>query len=110
MKKVALVGFGFMGLTHTINILKNSRLQLVAIVDKNIENIEKSLSNQAGNFSTGSISKESLSGIRMYSTLDDCILHEQTDGTHASALNADVPLMGNRSLVVDARLQTSSKC
>ncbi len=79
MKKVALVGFGFMGLTHTINILKNKRLQLVAIVDKNIENIEKSLSNQAGNFSTGSISKESLNGIKMYSSLDECILHEQTD-------------------------------
>jgi predicted dehydrogenase len=79
MKKVALVGFGFMGLTHTINILKNKRLQLVAIVDKNIENIEKNLSNQAGNFSTGSISKESLSEIKMYSALDDCLLHENTD-------------------------------
>ncbi|MFA5819184.1 MAG: hypothetical protein WC854_07885, partial [Bacteroidales bacterium] len=67
MKKVALVGFGFMGLTHTINILKNKHLQLVAIVDKNIENIEKNLRDQVGNFSTGSISKESLSGIKMYS-------------------------------------------
>ncbi|MDP2855510.1 MAG: Gfo/Idh/MocA family oxidoreductase, partial [bacterium] len=79
MKKVALVGFGFMGLTHTINILKNKRLQLVAIVDKNIENIEKNLRDQVGNFSTGNISNEALSGIRMYSTLDDCILQEQTD-------------------------------
>jgi predicted dehydrogenase len=79
MKKVALVGFGFMGLTHTINILKNKRLQLVAIVDKNIENIEKTLNNQSGNFSTGSLSKEMLSGIMFYSTLDDCMLHEQTD-------------------------------
>lgn len=79
MKKVALVGFGFMGLTHTINILKNKRLQLVAIVDKNIENIEKNLRNPAGNLSTGSISGDSLSGIRIYSALDDCLLHEKTD-------------------------------
>lgn len=79
MKKVALVGFGFMGLTHTINILKNKRLQLVAIVDKNIENIEKNLREQIGNFSTGSISKDSLSGIKIYSTIDECILHERTD-------------------------------
>jgi predicted dehydrogenase len=79
MKKVALVGFGFMGLTHTVNILKNKRLQLVAIVEKNIGNIEKNLSDPAGNLSTGSISRELLSGTRMYSTLDDCLLHEQTD-------------------------------
>jgi len=79
MKKIALVGFGFMGLTHTINVLKNKHLKLVAIVDKNIENIEKNLLDQGGNFSTGNISKESLSGVKMYSAIDDCILHEKTD-------------------------------
>jgi predicted dehydrogenase len=79
MKKVALVGFGFMGLTHTINILKNKRLELVAIVDKNILNIEKNLCDPSGNISTGNISKELLSGIRMYSTLDECLAQEQTD-------------------------------
>lgn len=79
MKKIALVGFGFMGLTHTINILKDKRLELVAIVDKNIGNIEKNLRNPAGNLSTGSISGELLSRIKMYSSLDECLLHEFTD-------------------------------
>ena len=41
MKKVAVVGFGFMGMTHTINILKNKDLNLVAIVDKDLDGIEK---------------------------------------------------------------------
>jgi predicted dehydrogenase len=79
MKKVALVGFGFMGLTHTINILKNNRLQLVAIVDKNTGNVERNLSDPVGNLSTGSMTGEMPSGIKMYSSLDDCLFHEQTD-------------------------------
>ncbi len=39
--KIAVIGFGFMGITHTINVLKNPGLELVAIVDKNPENIRK---------------------------------------------------------------------
>jgi glyceraldehyde-3-phosphate dehydrogenase/erythrose-4-phosphate dehydrogenase len=34
MIKIAVVGFGFMGKTHTRNILMNPDLELVAIVDK----------------------------------------------------------------------------
>ena len=34
MKKVAIVGFGFMGVTHALNIPKNGKWELVAIVDR----------------------------------------------------------------------------
>jgi predicted dehydrogenase len=77
--KVVVVGFGFMGLSHTINILKNKKLQLVAIVDKNTGNIEKSLIEQSGNFFTGSISKEMLSGIKLFSDLSDCMARVDAD-------------------------------
>ncbi len=36
---IVVVGFGFMGMTHTLNILKNPNLHLKAIVDKVPENI-----------------------------------------------------------------------
>ena len=48
--KVVVVGFGFMGVTHTINILQNSNLQLVAIVDKNAEQVPEKLQENLGNF------------------------------------------------------------
>ena len=43
MINIAVVGFGFMGKTHTGNILKNPNARLAAIVDKNTENIHKNL-------------------------------------------------------------------
>jgi len=79
MKKVAVIGFGFMGLTHTINILKNKRLQLKAIVDRDPGIIEKKLTEQTGNFSTGCLSEESLEGINKYASLDECLVMEDID-------------------------------
>jgi len=55
MNKVAVVGFGFMGMTHSLNIFKNQDLELVAIIDKDIESIEQKLKQPEGNFSTGEI-------------------------------------------------------
>lgn len=77
--RVAVVGFGFMGVTHTINILRNPDLELVAIVDKFPENIKKNLSAQSGNFSTGSISGEAISRASVYTNLDDCLAGEALD-------------------------------
>jgi predicted dehydrogenase len=61
MKKIAVVGFGLMGSTHTINILKNPELELVAIVDKNPGNIMKNLTEQV-------VSKN-----KIYTDLEDCL-------------------------------------
>lgn len=79
MKKIAVVGFGFMGLTHTINILKNPELEMVAIVDKNPENIRKNLTEQVGNFSTGTLNEEVVSKIKIYTDLKDCLATETPD-------------------------------
>ena len=78
-KNIAVVGFGFMGMTHTINILKNPHLKLTAIVDKNPENIRKNLGEQGGHFTTGTMSAEELSSISIYSDLADCLKIEKPD-------------------------------
>ncbi len=77
--RIAVVGFGFMGITHTMNILKNPGLELVAIVDKNPENIRKNINEQIGNFSTGGISQKDIVNIKIYSSFEDCIAAEQLD-------------------------------
>lgn len=82
MKRVAVVGFGFMGMTHTLNILKNADLQLVAIVDKNPETIEKNLFAKVGNFPTGDLDPAVLENITKYSNFDECLEHEELDAVH----------------------------
>jgi len=82
MKRVAVVGFGFMGITHALNILKNADLQLVAIVDKNPETIEKNLFAKSGNFSTGNIDPAVLENINKYSDFDSCLEREELDAVH----------------------------
>ncbi len=82
MKNVAVVGFGFMGMTHTINILKNSELKLVAIIDKHLDGIEEKLTSDSGNFSTGNIDPEILASIQKYSDIDDCLNNENLDAVH----------------------------
>ena len=82
MKKVAVVGFGFMGITHTLNILKNPDLILKAIVDINPELIEKNLKSGIGNFSTGTINNDELEGISKYSSLDECLRSEDLDAVN----------------------------
>ena len=82
MKRVAVVGFGFMGMTHTLNILQNKDLELVAIVDKDPASIEKNLFAPGGNFSTGNIDPQVLQNIRKYSHLHDCLHEEDLDAVH----------------------------
>jgi len=79
MKKVAILGFGFMGMTHTENILKNSELELVAIIDKNSKAVEEKLLSQTGNFTVGEIRQERLEKIKKYNSLDDCLEFEELD-------------------------------
>lgn len=78
-KNIAVVGFGFMGMTHTLNILNNPDLKLTAIVDKNPDVIRKNLSQQSGNFSTGKINAEELSSVNIYKGLSDCLKAEKLD-------------------------------
>lgn len=73
MIKVAVVGFGFMGMAHSLNILKSNDLKLVAIVDTNLSLIEKNLSSKGGNLDVGNINPEDISDIHRYTNLDDCL-------------------------------------
>ena len=82
MKRVAVVGFGFMGMTHTLNILQHADLQLVAIVDNDPETIEKNLFAPGGNFSTGKIDPAVLKNINKYSSLHECLHDEELDAVH----------------------------
>lgn len=82
MKRVAVIGFGFMGMTHTMNILKNKDLKLVAIIDANPALIEKNLDAKSGNFPTGNIDARDLASIHKYSNLDDCLLSEELDAVN----------------------------
>ncbi len=82
MKKVAILGFGFMGMTHAENILKNSDLELVAIIDKNPKAVEEKLESRSGNFVTGEIRQERLEQITMYTSLDNCLEFEELDAVH----------------------------
>jgi predicted dehydrogenase len=77
--KIAVAGFGFMGLTHTLNILKNPNLELTGIVDKVPENIRKNLTGNIGNFSTGDIDEKMLSNVSIYKGLEECLHSERPD-------------------------------
>ncbi|HBE42453.1 MAG TPA: hypothetical protein DDW27_14870 [Bacteroidales bacterium] len=79
MKKIVVVGFGFMGLTHTINILHSKNLELTAIIDRDIDFIENSLMSKAGNISIGNLNSERLRNVRKYSDLDACMKSEDFD-------------------------------
>ena len=82
MKNVAVVGFGFMGMTHALNILKNDKLRLAAIVDKDLEGIEQKLTSPTGNFSTGNIDPGQLASVNKYRDLAECIEKEQLDAVY----------------------------
>jgi len=79
MIKTVVLGFGFMGKTHTGNILNNPNVQLVAIVDKNTENIQKNLKEESGNFSTDSFGEEELSKVNIYADFAECLRVEKPD-------------------------------
>ncbi|MDO5524447.1 MAG: Gfo/Idh/MocA family oxidoreductase [Bacteroidia bacterium] len=76
---IVVVGFGFMGMTHTLNILKNPNLHLKAIVDRVPDNILDKLNEQSGNFSTESIEADQLAGVKTYSGLAECLQAEKPD-------------------------------
>lgn len=79
MINIVVLGFGFMGKTHTGNILKNPNVRLTAIVDKNTENIQKNLKEESGNFETDSFSEEELARVNFYTDFAECLETEKPD-------------------------------
>jgi len=82
MKKVAVVGFGFMGVTHALNILKSGKLELKAIVEKDPAMVAKNLESSLGNIATGGIPAEAVRNLPVYTSLDDCLDREDVDALH----------------------------
>lgn len=82
MINVAIIGFGFMGITHANNILKNKKLNLCAIVTRNEGGIQAKLSELKGNFSNGDIDFSAILSLPVYKTLRECIRHVEIDAVH----------------------------
>ncbi|MDD8015282.1 MAG: Gfo/Idh/MocA family oxidoreductase [Acidobacteriota bacterium] len=82
MKKVAVVGFGFMGITHALNILKSGRLDLKAIVEKNPSMVARNLESGLGNIATGGIPADAVRNLPVYTSIDDCLDREDLDALH----------------------------
>ncbi len=79
MLHVAVIGFGFMGMTHTLNILRNKSLRLRAIVDIQPDAVKKNLHSKGGNFDTGYIDPAQLADIQIYASLQECLMAEKLD-------------------------------
>lgn len=79
MLNVAIVGFGFMGMTHAGNLVKNPHVKLKAVVDKNTGDIHKKLKEQSGNFSSEKIAAEDLSEINIYDDFNKCLQTEKPE-------------------------------
>ena len=99
MKNVAVVGFGFMGMTHTLNILRNPDLRLVAIVDQDMEGIDKKIKAESGNFSTGEVDPEIIKNINKYPDLSECLSHEALDAVLREEAAFFIPALSQRGSI-----------
>ena len=77
--KTALCGFGFMGYTHAVNIIKTAGLELSAIIERNSDAVLNNLNDKTGNIDTGSIDIDYVRNLPVYSSLEECLLAEQID-------------------------------
>lgn len=77
--KAIVVGFGFMGITHTMNILKNPQVELAGIVTRSAANISQRLKDGVGNFSTGDLSLKEIENIDVFTDLETCIESTKPD-------------------------------
>ncbi len=84
-KKIAVIGFGFMGVVHAKNIIENDKLELCAIID-NRDNIFDGIEN-TGNKGTLDLPIDKLKQVHVYKTLEECVEKEQPD-----AVSICVPL------------------
>lgn len=82
MIRVAVIGFGFMGVVHSQNILKNKNLELLAIVEKDVDSVAQKINDPVGNFSTGNTDVEAMKKIPVYTSLEACLEIEDLDAVH----------------------------
>lgn len=113
MKRVAVIGFGFMGFVHALNILKSDKLELVAIVDKNKDAVAQKVENPDGNFSVGNTDVEAIKRAPVYENLGACLASETLDAVHIcvhtnlhyaiaqQALNAGLHVLVEKPFILD---------
>ncbi len=76
-KKMAVIGFGFMGVVHAKNIIESNKLDLCAIID-NRENIFDGIE-KTGNKGTLDLPVDELKKVPVYKTLEECVEKEHPD-------------------------------
>lgn len=72
MKKIAVAGFGFMGVTHALNILKNPNLELCGIIETRQGDIFAGLEN-TGNHGKIDVPIDALKKTPVFSSMEDCV-------------------------------------
>ncbi|HEX6226108.1 MAG TPA: Gfo/Idh/MocA family oxidoreductase [Chryseolinea sp.] len=82
MINVAVIGFGFMGITHAVNILRNDKLKLRAIITRNVHGVPEKINSQIGNFSSGETDPTEILKVPVYKTLHDCLKEEKIAAVH----------------------------
>src|SRR5688572_11017584 len=82
MINVAIIGFGFMGITHAVNIVRNKKMCLRAIITRSPNTIADKLDTQAGNFSPGEVNANAILNVPVYKTLHECLRNEKIDAVH----------------------------
>lgn len=114
MQRFVIAGFGFMGMTHAMNILNHPGAQLLAIVDLDPEKAFGRLGEGSGNLDTGGLTRERISDIRTYTSLDTCLAAEKPDALVLSvhtdlhysmavkALEAGVHVLVEKPMVLEA--------
>jgi predicted dehydrogenase len=82
MIKAAIIGFGFMGITHAVNIMRNKKLCLRAIVDPNVQGVADKVNAQNGNFSSGQVDATAMLKVPVYRTLNECLKNQEIHAVH----------------------------
>jgi predicted dehydrogenase len=78
MKKIAVAGFGFMGVTHAQNILKNPGLDLCGIIETRKGDIFAGLG-KTGNQGGVSVPLDRLKTVPVFASLEDCVKTAKPD-------------------------------
>jgi predicted dehydrogenase len=84
MINIAVIGFGFMGITHALNIQKNKKFNLRAIITRDVTGISSRLHRQIGNFSIGEIDTQAILQVPVYKSLRECLKNEKIDAVQIS--------------------------
>jgi len=110
---VAVIGFGFMGIMHSRQLLVSGGVELVAIIEKDVASVARKLNEQLGNLSFGEADNGALLKIPVYPSLADCLNEQQLDAVHVcvhtelhyplvkEALNNNLHVLVEKPFVLD---------